>query len=147
MLHRIQVPIMTYVYGTRPRTPVPAGHARECTHGWPSCYVRDGHTHWTSRFDQKWSSFLFECQCHGVKFYDLRSSGARYGTHLKLVHEPTNLQDPLNCVAAWVPRPRSSSRRTSLMLGHIAKGGSQVVKPPTVFLLSYDKVTMGCLLS
>ena len=51
---------------------------------------------------------FFECQCRGAKFYDLRSAGAMYGTHLKLVREPTNLQDPLNCVAAWVPGMRAA---------------------------------------
>jgi hypothetical protein len=63
---------------------------------------------------------FFECQCCGVKFYDLRNVGARYGTRLKLVRKPTNLQDPLNCVAAWVPGPWSSGHRAAL-LGHIAK--------------------------
>ena len=72
---------------------------------------------------------FFECQCRGVKFYDLRSARARYGTRLKLVREPTNLQDPLNCVAAWVPGPRSSGRQTSLMLGHIAKEAVRWLNP------------------
>ena len=44
----------------------------------------------------------FHSQCRGVKFYDLRSAEAEWGTKLKLVKEPTNLHDPL-CVAAWVP--------------------------------------------
>ena len=44
----------------------------------------------------------FHCQCRGVKFYDLRSAGAAWGTKLDLVKEPTNPHDPL-CVAAWVP--------------------------------------------
>ena len=44
----------------------------------------------------------FHCQCRGVKFYDLRSAGAEWGTKLDLVKEPTNPHDPL-CVAAWVP--------------------------------------------
>ena len=49
----------------------------------------------------KWSMdillFSFVCQCRGVKFYDLRSAGRRWGTKLSLVREPTNLRDPL-CV-------------------------------------------------
>ena len=44
----------------------------------------------------KWSMdsllFSFVCQCRGVKFYDLRNAGRRWGTR-----EPTNLRDPL-CV-------------------------------------------------
>ena len=39
---------------------------------------------------------FFECQCCGVKFYDVQSAGARYGTRFSLVREPINLQDPLN---------------------------------------------------
>ena len=38
----------------------------------------------------------FDCHCRGVKFYDLRSAGAAWGTELDLV------KDSL-CVAAWVP--------------------------------------------
>ena len=49
----------------------------------------------------KWSMdsllFSFVCQCRGVKFYDLRNAGRRWGTKLSLVREPTNLRDPL-CV-------------------------------------------------
>ena len=41
--------------------------------------------------------FSFVCQCRGVKFYDLQSTGRRWGTKLSLVREPTNLRDPL-CV-------------------------------------------------
>ena len=40
----------------------------------------------------KWSTdsllFFFVCQCRGVKFYDLRSAGRRWGTKLSLVREP-----------------------------------------------------------
>ena len=43
----------------------------------------------------------FHSQCRGVKFYDLRSAEAEWGTKLKRVKEPTNLHDPL-CVTAWV---------------------------------------------
>ena len=39
--------------------------------------------------------FSFVCQCRGVKFYDLRNAGRRWGTKLSLVREPTNLRDPL----------------------------------------------------
>ena len=60
---------------------------------------------------------FFECQVRGVKFYDLREAGARWGTSLRLVKEPSNLHDPL-CVAAWVP---GSPRARPLMLGHVAK--------------------------
>ena len=28
---------------------------------------------------------FFECQCRGVKFYDLRSAGASWGTTLRLI--------------------------------------------------------------
>ena len=44
----------------------------------------------------------FHSQCRGVKFYDLRSARAEWGTKLKLVKESTNPHDLL-CVAAWVP--------------------------------------------
>ena len=37
-----------------------------------------------------------------MKFCDLRSAGAEWGTKLKLVKEPTNSHNPL-CIAAWVP--------------------------------------------
>ena len=70
---------------------------------------------------------FFKCQCRGVKFYDLRSAGARYGTRLSLVREPTNLQDPLNCVAAWVPGPWSSGHRA--ILGHVAKETARWLNP------------------
>ena len=43
----------------------------------------------------------FVCQCHGIKFYDLRSVGARWGDRVRLVKEPSNPHDPF-CVAAWV---------------------------------------------
>ena len=41
-------------------------------------------------------------ECRGMKFYELRSAGAEWGTKLKLVKESTTHNDPL-CVAAWVP--------------------------------------------
>ena len=44
----------------------------------------------------------FHSQCRGVKFYDLRSAGAEWGTKLKLVRESTTAHDQL-CVVAWVP--------------------------------------------
>ena len=40
----------------------------------------------------------FYSQCRRVKFYDLRSAGAEWGTKLKLVQESTTPHDPL-CVA------------------------------------------------
>ena len=43
----------------------------------------------------------FHSQCRGMKFYDLRSAGAEWGTKLKLVKEPTTPHNPL-CVTAWV---------------------------------------------
>ena len=57
----------------------------------------------TLREDRSLSSmdsllFSFVCQCRGVKFHDLRSAGARWGTKLSLVREPTTPRDPL-CVA------------------------------------------------
>ena len=49
----------------------------------------------------KWSMdsllFSFVCQCRGMKFYDLRNAGRRWGTKLSLVRAPTNLRDPV-CV-------------------------------------------------
>ena len=78
---------------------------------------------------------FFECQVHGVKFYDLYETGARLGlgwesTSLRLVKEPTNLHDPL-CVAAWVP---GSLRARPLMIGHVAKEAArwlnQLLQPP-----------------
>ena len=49
----------------------------------------------------KWSMdsllFSFVCQCLGVKFYDLRNAGRRWGTKLSLVREPTNSAIP--CVS------------------------------------------------
>ena len=85
----------------------------------------------------------FYCQCRGVKFYDLRSAGAAWGTKLDLVKEPTNPHDPL-CVAAWVPgtpgergvgaRPR--------MLGHVAKEAARWLNPllglPTLRVTRYE---------
>ena len=65
---------------------------------------------------------FFECQCRRVKLYDLQSTGARYGTRLKLVRETTNLQDPLNCVAAWVPGPWVAVTRHHLCYGTSQKG-------------------------
>ena len=44
----------------------------------------------------------FHSQYRGVKFYDLRSAGAEWGTKLKQVKESTKPHDPL-CVVAWVP--------------------------------------------
>ena len=44
----------------------------------------------------------FHSQCKGMKFYELRSAGAEWGTKLKLVQESTTPHDP-PCVAAWVP--------------------------------------------
>ena len=73
---------------------------------------------------------FFESQVRGVKFYDLREAGARWGTSLRLVKEPSNPHDPL-CVAAWVPGSPSSR---PLMLGHVAKEAarwlSQLLRPP-----------------
>ena len=72
----------------------------------------------------------FYCQCRGVKFYDLRSVGARCGTTLKLLKEPTNPHDPL-CVAAWVPGipGESGERGLPRMLGHVAREVAQCVSP------------------
>ena len=64
---------------------------------------------------------FFECQVRGVKFYDLREAGARWGTSLRLVKEPSNLHDPL-CVAAWVPRARP------LMFGHVVKEAARRIQ-------------------
>ena len=65
----------------------------------------------------------FHSQCRRVKFYNLRSAGAEWGTKLKLVKEPTTPHDPL-CVAAWVPgipSERGMNGTRPLMLGHVAK--------------------------
>ena len=72
----------------------------------------------------------FHCQCRGVKFYDLRSTGAEWGTKLDLVKEPDNPYDPL-CVAAWVPGipgERGAGGRP-LMLGHVAKEAARWLSP------------------
>ena len=72
----------------------------------------------------------FHCQCRGVKFYDLRSAGAAWGTKLDLVQEPTNPHDPL-CVAAWVPGipdERGAGARPR-MLGHVAKEAARWLSP------------------
>ena len=103
-----------------------------CGHGRPIEPTVSRHTPWTRAHAQSKMELLlfFECQCRGVKFYDLQSAGARYGTRLKLVREPTNLQDPLNCVAAWVPPgPWSSDHWASCMLGHIAKEAARWLNP------------------
>lgn len=74
----------------------------------------------------------FSCECRGVKFYDLRSVGAEWGTNLELVKEPTNPHDPL-CVAAWVPgipgERGHRARRRRHMLGHVAKEAARVLSP------------------
>ena len=78
--------------------------------------------------------FSFVCQCRGVKFYDLRSAGARWGTKLSLVREPTNPRDPL-CVAAWVPGSPGESGSISAatsrpkILGHVAKEVARWLSP------------------
>ena len=93
----------------------------------------------TSREDRSLSSmdsllFSFVCQCRGVKFYDLRSAGARWGTKLSLVREPTNPRDPL-CVAAWVPGSPGESGSISAatsrpkILGHVAKEVARWLSP------------------
>ena len=72
----------------------------------------------------------FHCQCRGVKFYDLRSAGAEWGTNLDLVKEPDNPYDPV-CVAAWVPGipgERGAGGRP-LMLGHVAKEAARWLSP------------------
>lgn len=72
----------------------------------------------------------FHCQCRGVKFYDLRSAGAVWGTELNLVTEPTNPHDPL-CVAARVPGipgERGAGARPR-MLGHVAKEAARWLNP------------------
>ena len=71
--------------------------------------VSPGHTHqytsWPAvpcKHEKHGSQVSFHSQCRGVKFYELRSAGAEWGTKLKLVKESTTPHDPL-CVAAWVP--------------------------------------------
>ena len=44
----------------------------------------------------------FHSQCRAMKFYELCSAGAEWGTKLKLVKESTTPHDLL-CVVAWVP--------------------------------------------
>ena len=68
---------------------------------------------------------FFECQCRGVKFYQLRDVSARYGTPVSLQREPTNVHDAL-CVAAYVP---GSRRRGPLMLGHVAREAARWLYP------------------
>ena len=84
----------------------------------------------------------FHCQCRGVKFYDLHSAGAAWGTKLDLVKEPINPHDPL-CVAAWVPGisgERGDGARPR-MLGHVAKEVARLLSPllgvPTLRVTRY----------
>ena len=74
----------------------------------------------------------FHCQCRGVKFYDLRSARAEWGTKLDLVKEPTNPHDQL-CVAAWIPgipgERRGGDGAQPLMLGHVAKEVARWLNP------------------
>ena len=54
---------------------------------------------------------FFECQVRGVKFYDLREAGARWGTSLRLVKEPSDLHDPLcRSLGPWDDRIREIAR-------------------------------------
>ena len=73
---------------------------------------------------------FFECQCRGVKFYELHDVSARYGTPVTLQPEPTNGHDPF-CVAAFVPGKLLGSREPAQMLGHIAR------KLPSGFVLYF----------
>ena len=68
----------------------------------------------------------FHCQFSGVKYYDLRSAGAKWGTKLDVVKDP---HDPLR-VAAWVPGlPSERARGRPLMLGHLAKEAARWLSP------------------
>ena len=81
----------------------------------------------------------FDCHCRGVKFYDLRSAGAAWGTKLDLIKEPTNPHDPL-CVAAWVPG-MPGERARPRTLGHVAKEVARWLNPlldvPTLRVTRY----------
>ena len=70
----------------------------------------------------------FQCQCRGIKFYDLSSVGARWGDRVRLVTEPKNPRDPL-CVAAWVTGTREGRTSPPLMLGHVAKEAARWINP------------------
>ena len=74
---------------------------------------------------------LLECQCQGVKFYQLRDVSLSYGTLVTLLPEPTNLYNP-SCVAAFVPGTVLRSSKP-LMLGHVASEANRWICP----LLSY----------
>ena len=74
--------------------------------------------------DQEFLAY-FGCKCRGVKFYDLKSVGARWWTRVTLVREQSNPYDRL-CVAAWVPGERSPRQ---LQLGHIAKEAAKWLHP------------------
>ena len=63
----------------------------------------------------------FHSQCRGVKFYELRSAGAEWGTKLKLVKEPANPHDPLVAWVPGIPGERGADGARPLMLGHVAK--------------------------
>ena len=85
----------------------------------------------------------FVCQCRGIKFYDLKSVGTRWGDRVRLVKEPTNSHDPL-CVAAWVTGTLGAASRTSrtltppLMLGHVAREAARWINP----LLSVHRLNL-----
>ena len=64
----------------------------------------------------------FNCKCRGVKFYDLKSVGARWWTTSE---GGVNSHDPL-CVAVWITDGRSSRR---LQLGHVAKEAARWIHP------------------
>lgn len=68
---------------------------------------------------------FFGCKCRGIKFYDLKSVGARWWTKATLVKESFNPHDPC-CVAVWVTDGRSSRR---LQLGHVAKEAARWIHP------------------
>ena len=65
----------------------------------------------------------FVCQCRGIKFYDLKSFGTRWGDRVQLIKEPSNPHDPL-CVSAWV-----TGTQHPLMLGHVAREAARWINP------------------
>ena len=68
---------------------------------------------------------FFSCECRGVKFYDVKSVGAKWWTKVSLVKEPSNRHNPF-CVAVWTSDRRSPRQ---LQLGHVAKEAARWIHP------------------
>ena len=69
---------------------------------------------------------FFECECKGIKFYDLEDVGLTFWQHVWFEREPWNPHD-CNAVAVWAKREAKRSDRTAgkYKLGHVAKGPAE----------------------